>query len=66
MQRTTICLAGLAMMSAGFALADGATALFGGKAVAIEQTLPDPNDLWVSPDDLTRINGFVVKPEGIC
>lgn len=66
MQRFTLCLAGLALMSAGFAFADGATALFGGKTVAIEQTLPDPNDLWVSPDDLARINGFVVKPEGIC
>jgi hypothetical protein len=22
--------------------------------------------LWVSPEDLTRINGFVLKPEGAC
>lgn len=46
--------------------AEAATVLFGGKTIEVERTLADPNDLWVTPDDLTRINGFVIKPEGAC
>ncbi len=46
--------------------AGAATVLSGGRAIDVAQTLPDPNDLWVSPEDLTRVNGFVVKPEGAC
>ena len=47
-------------------LADGATVLYNDRVVKVENTLDDPNDLWVSPADLTRINGFVLKPEGAC
>lgn len=43
-----------------------ATVRHGGRTIAIEQTLEDPTDLWVHPDDLTRVNGFVLKPEGAC
>lgn len=43
-----------------------AVALVGEREVAIEATLPDPNDLWVLPAELTRINGFELKPEGLC
>lgn len=43
-----------------------ATALFSDRTVEIARTLEDPNDLWVTPEDLTRINGFVLKPEGAC
>ena len=46
--------------------ADPATVLYNGKTIAIQDTLAAPNDLWTSPADLTRINGFVVKPEGAC
>lgn len=46
--------------------ADAATVLFGDRTVEVAQTLADPNDLWVMPADLTRINGFVLKPEGAC
>ena len=46
--------------------ADAATVLFGGQAVEVAETLADPTDLWVTPEDLTRINGFVLKPEGAC
>ena len=42
------------------------TVLYNGKTIAVKDTLPDPNDLWTSTDDLTRINGFVLKPEGAC
>ena len=43
-----------------------ATILYKNRVVKIERTLPDPNDLWVVPDDLTRVNDFVLKPEGAC
>lgn len=40
--------------------------LFNDTVVEIENTLADPNDLWVSPEDLTRVTGLVLKPEGAC
>ena len=43
-----------------------ATVLYGDRLVEIRETLADPNDLWVVPGDLTRINGFELKPEGVC
>jgi len=43
----------------------GATVLYNDRTVLIEQTLNEP-DLWVKPADLTRINGFVIKPQGAC
>lgn len=46
--------------------AQDATVLYNERVVAIDQTLPDASDLWVQPDDLTRINDFVLKPEGAC
>lgn len=45
---------------------DVTTVLYLDRAVAIEETLADPSDLWVSPSDLTRVNDFVLKPEGAC
>lgn len=32
----------------------------------MEKTLADATDLWVSPKDLPRVNGFELKPEGAC
>ena len=46
--------------------ADGAKVLFNDRVVEVQKTLSDPTDLWVSPEDLTHINGFVLKPEGAC
>ena len=43
-----------------------ATVLYNDKVVEVEKTLADVNDLWVQPQDLTRINGFELKPEGAC
>ena len=43
-----------------------ATSLYLDRTVELERTLEDPTDLWVSPDDLTRVNDFVLKPEGAC
>ncbi len=50
---------------AGFGPDGGATVLVRDKAVVIQRILQEPG-LWVSPEDLTRINGFVLKPEGAC
>ena len=69
MRKATVVSAFLlvaAMMSSGAALAEPATALYLGRTVDIERTLADPTDLWVSPQDLTRINDFELKPEGAC
>ena len=42
------------------------TVLHAGRVVTVDQTLADPSDLWVTPADLTRVNGFELKPEGAC
>ena len=42
------------------------TVLYRDRVVELARTLSDPNDLWVLPADLTRINDFVLKPEGAC
>jgi hypothetical protein len=44
----------------------GATILYQDRVVQVARTLDDPNDLWVVPADLPRINDFVLKPEGAC
>ena len=43
----------------------GANVLFNDKTFEVQRVLKEPG-LWVSPLDLTRINGFVLKPEGAC
>ena len=56
----------LILMSTSITSADSTTVLYQGKTITVEQTLSSPTDLWVSPDDLTRVNGFTLKPEGAC
>lgn len=46
--------------------AQSAVVLYNERVVAVDQTLPDATELWVKPEDLTRINDFVLKPEGAC
>src|ERR1700730_18385396 len=36
------------------------------RVVRLDRTLNDPNDLWVLPQDLPRVNDFHLKPEGAC
>jgi hypothetical protein len=43
-----------------------ATVLYRDRVVQLDRTLPDPNDLWVLPQDLPRVNDFELKPEGAC
>ena len=40
--------------------------LYEDRAVEVVDTLADANDLWVKPAELTRVNGFELKPEGAC
>src|SRR5262245_42562885 len=56
----------LVAASASIAAAQPATVQYNGKTIVVKETLADPNDLWTTPDDLTRINWFVLKPEGAC
>jgi hypothetical protein len=43
------------------------TILYAGKTIELHQTLPvEDQGLWVTPEDLTRINGFELKPQGVC
>src|SRR5688572_24135736 len=51
---------------AATAQAGPTTVLYQDRVVELERTLDDPNDLWVPPRDLPRINDFVLKPEGAC
>ena len=43
-----------------------AIVLYQDRAVAIEETLADPTDLWIPAHTLTEVNGFELKPEGAC
>jgi hypothetical protein len=46
--------------------ADGnATILCAGKTIEVKP-LDSGEGLWVTPEDLTRVNGFEIKPEGAC
>ncbi len=54
------------MLISGVLNAQSAVVLYNERVVEIEQTLADATDLWVKPEDLTRVNDFVLKPEGAC
>lgn len=41
------------------------TVLYQGKTITLSETAPGEG-LLIRPEDLTRVNGFVVKPEGAC
>ena len=42
------------------------TVLYEDRTTRVEETLADPNDLWVRPAALPAVNGFELKPEGAC
>jgi hypothetical protein len=48
----------------------GATVLYDDRSIALARTAADPHGvadaLWVPKDDLPRINGFEIKPQGVC
>ena len=68
-RRYSMILIGMALavfLPPPLAMAQAVTVLYDDHAIAVERTLADPNDLWVVPEDLPRINGFELKPEGAC
>lgn len=46
--------------------ANATTVIQAGDATTLSKTLPDANDLWVVAADIPKINGFLLKPEGMC
>lgn len=60
----SITVAGIPV--AGIAAAGSSTVLYQDEAISVEKSLADPNDLWIPTSDLTRVNGFELKPEGAC
>ena len=43
-----------------------ATVLYDDRVITVARTLADPNDLWIPPADLPRVNGFQLGPRGAC
>ena len=64
--RVLISLAAMLVLAPGAAAAEPVTVLYDDRVVEVERTLPDADDLWVAPEDLPRVNGFELKPEGAC
>ncbi len=64
-RETVLLLTVLGLVPAGVA-AEPVTVLYDDRVIEVERTLADPNDLWVIPADLPRVNGFELKPEGAC
>lgn len=44
----------------------GVTVLYQDRVVELGRALTGGSDLWVIPEDLPRINDFILKPEGAC
>ena len=64
---TQVVLMALALASVPqVAAAQAVTVLYDDRVITVDRTLADPNDLWVVPEDLPRVNGFELKPEGAC
>jgi hypothetical protein len=53
-------------LAASAAPATSTTVLFGDTATTLSQTRVEKSDLWIRPADLTRVNGFELKPQGAC
>ena len=64
-RETVLLLTVLGLVPAGV-VAEPVTVLYDDQVIEVDQTLADPNDLWVIPADLPRVNGFELKPEGAC
>lgn len=55
-----------ACLPAAATAAPAATVLYNDRVIEVTRTLADPDDLWVVPEDLTRISGFTLKGNRIC
>ncbi len=54
------------LLFSGLVNAQSAVVLYNERVVELDQTLADATELWITPEDLTRINDFVLKPQGAC
>lgn len=64
----SLLFAGVILTLSGVAplFADSATVLAREKTFTLENARAEGAELWVTPDDLTKVTGFVLKPEGAC
>ncbi len=63
------CWSAAALDVGRHAPAAGVTVLYDGRAIALDRVSPDsahPDALWIQKTDLSRINGFELKPQGAC
>ncbi len=56
-------VATMLLMLAGCQALANTVVLYEDRAVEVADTLTDPNDLWVKPAELTRVNGFELNQE---
>jgi len=63
---TSLIVGMIALSTASSSYAAGVTVLHNEQTVEIKNVLADPVNLWVSPADLPKVNGFTLKPEGAC
>ncbi len=42
------------------------TVLYDGAIATTRAALPNEEDLWLTPDELRRVSGFILKPDGAC
>jgi hypothetical protein len=66
MQRRQFLLSAAGAACAIAAPPSGVTVLYNDRTVKLDQTRPDPKDLWIRADDLSRVNEFTLKPQGAC
>ena len=60
----TLLASAVALLS--FPANEGVTVLFGSSALVIEHAEVDGERLWVPAANMERVNGFVLKKEGLC
>jgi len=63
-RETTLVLAAVFAVPA-WTTAEPVTVLYDDQVIEVARTLADPDDLWVVPADLPRVNGFELT-EGAC
>ena len=57
--------AALLVALAGPAVADPVTIVTPETTLSLEATVEE-GEVWISADDLSQVNGFALKPEGVC
>ncbi len=57
---------GLMQAACTFAADPAAVVVTPTRTVEVDSALVNGGELWVTPEDLTKINGLVLKPEGAC